>query len=63
MYHEAVAGGVLTIGEAAKRVGVSADTIRHYERTGLLPRAPRTAGGYRYYSETAAALSAKDASL
>jgi DNA-binding transcriptional MerR regulator len=50
-----MAARAMMIGEAAKRVGVSADTMRHYERTGLLPRAPRTAGGYRYYSETAVA--------
>lgn len=39
-----------TIGEAAKRAGVSPDTLRHYERVGLLPRAPRTPGGYRSYT-------------
>ena len=39
------------IGEAALRAGVSPDLIRYYERVGVLPRAPRTAGGFRYYSD------------
>lgn len=39
------------IGAVAKRVGVSADAIRFYERNALLPRAPRTMGGFRQYSE------------
>lgn len=40
----------MRIGEAASRAGVSCDTLRYYERQGLLPRPPRTANGYRDYS-------------
>ncbi len=39
----------MRIGEIAERAGVSVDTIRHYERLGLLPRATRTAAGYRQF--------------
>jgi DNA-binding transcriptional MerR regulator len=40
----------MKIGEVAARAGVTVDTIRFYERRGLLARAPRTAAGYRTYS-------------
>jgi MerR family mercuric resistance operon transcriptional regulator len=40
-------------GELAKTVGVSADTIRHYEKIGVLPKAVRSASGYRVYPESA----------
>lgn len=43
------AGTALRSGELAKLTGVSTDTLRHYERLGLLARPPRTAGGYRLY--------------
>lgn len=36
-------------GELARLTGVSTDTLRHYERLGLLPKPPRTDGGYRDY--------------
>lgn len=35
--------------ELAERAGVSTDTLRHYERKGLLPHPARTRGGYRRY--------------
>ena len=40
----------LTIGKAAKQAGVGIDTVRFYERNGLLPEADRTHSGYRVYS-------------
>ena len=40
----------LRIGEVARRTGVSPDTLRHYERHGLIPKPKRTAAGYRMYS-------------
>ncbi|MBQ4853360.1 heavy metal-responsive transcriptional regulator [Rhodanobacter sp. B2A1Ga4] len=43
----------LTIGAVAKRVGVAIDTIRYYEREGLLPEPQRRASGYRSYGESA----------
>ena len=41
----------MNIQHAADRSGLSADTIRFYERRGVLPRPPRKANGYRDYSE------------
>ena len=39
----------LTIGKLARAAGVGIDTVRFYERAGLLPKAQRTASGYRLY--------------
>jgi DNA-binding transcriptional MerR regulator len=36
-------------GELARLNGISTDTLRHYERLGLLPKPPRTGAGYRNY--------------
>lgn len=43
----------MRIGRAAELAGVAIDTIRYYERLGLLPRAPRTSSGYRIYAPEA----------
>lgn len=40
----------LKIGEVADRAGVNLQTIRYYEREGLLPEPPRLASGYRMFS-------------
>jgi DNA-binding transcriptional MerR regulator len=40
----------LLIGELAKIVGVSADTLRHYERKGVIRTPARLANGYRLYA-------------
>ncbi len=41
----------MTIGQLAGRTGVGVDTVRFYERRGLLPEPPRTTAGYRVYDE------------
>jgi len=41
----------MTIGRVAKTTGVGVETIRFYERKGLIPDPPRRASGYRQYSE------------
>lgn len=42
----------LKIGQVAARVGVGIDTIRYYEKLGLLPPAPRRRSGYRIFDES-----------
>jgi len=41
----------MRIGELAREVGVSTDTVRFYERSGLLPRAARRDNAYREYAD------------
>lgn len=41
----------MQIGELAKRAGVAIDTVRYYEREGLLPKPPRQRSGYRRYEQ------------
>jgi DNA-binding transcriptional MerR regulator len=43
--------GGLTIAEVAAGAGVRPDTLRYYERTGLVPPPPRTTGAHRRYPE------------
>jgi len=43
----------LTVSKLAARVGLTADTIRYYERAGLLPPPDRTASGYRAFDDDA----------
>ena len=40
----------LTIGQVARSSGVRTDTVRYYERRGLIPRPPRRESGYRDFS-------------
>jgi len=41
----------MQIGAVARRVGLTVDAIRFYERNALMPRAARTPGGFRRYAE------------
>jgi len=44
----------LTIGRLAREAGVNLETVRYYERRGLLPKPPRSASGYRLFPSVAA---------
>lgn len=41
----------LAIGALSRRSGVHIETIRYYERIGILPKPPRTQGGHRVYGQ------------
>lgn len=41
----------MTIGQVAKKGGVNIETVRYYERQGLIPPPPRRESGYREYPE------------
>ena len=43
----------LTVSRLAEQAGTSADTVRYYERIGLLPETERSASGYRLYGDDA----------
>jgi DNA-binding transcriptional MerR regulator len=42
---------MFTVGRLADLAGVNVETVRYYERRGLLPAPPRTEAGYRRYGE------------
>src|SRR5258708_17732769 len=42
--------GAAKIGQVAQETGLSIDTIRFYEKQGLLKRSPRTEGGFRLFA-------------
>ena len=44
-------GRRLTRGVVAEQTGVNIETVRYYERIGLLPEPPRSVGGHRLYDE------------
>jgi len=46
-------GTSIRCGQLAGAAGVSPDTIRHYEKIGVLPKAERTLSGYRMYPKSA----------
>ena len=43
---------VYTVGEAAKRLGISPSTLRYYDKEGLLPFVERSSGGIRMFQES-----------
>ncbi len=44
---------LMSIGAVSKRTGCKVETIRYYERVGLLPAPARSQGGHRHYGEAA----------
>ena len=53
---DAIKEQLYKIGEVAKQTGVGVETLRFYERSGLLDRPARTEGGYRLYGAQALGL-------
>jgi MerR family mercuric resistance operon transcriptional regulator len=45
--------GSLTCGQLAKSAGVNVETLRYYERRGLMPKPARASSGYRLYTSDA----------
>ena len=50
----------MTIAEVSQKFGLSPDTLRYYERIGLIPPVPRTKGGIRDYDEVSCRLGRAD---
>jgi MerR family mercuric resistance operon transcriptional regulator len=46
-----VSGNALQRAELARRTGCNLETIRYYEKIGMMPDPPRTASGYRVYDK------------
>lgn len=44
--------GQYRIGNVTEKLGLSADTLRYYEKIGLLPKVGRNGGGMRLYNDT-----------
>ncbi len=42
-------GKPVSIGELSRRTGCNVETVRYYERVGVMPKPPRTEGGHRCY--------------
>ena len=53
VHTDAMGATSLRSGEVGRLTGVSADTLRHYERLGILPTSQRTDGGYRMFPASA----------
>jgi DNA-binding transcriptional MerR regulator len=51
VYHRCMSQ--LTVSKLAEEAGTSSDTVRYYERIGLLPETERSASGYRLYGPEA----------
>jgi MerR family mercuric resistance operon transcriptional regulator len=48
-------GNALTISQLAKTAGVGVETVRYYQRIGLIDEPPKPASGYRVYPESVVA--------
>ena len=44
-------GNIFAIGEMSRRTGVNIETVRYYEKIGLMPKPNRSEGGNRLYND------------